>query len=160
LLALPSRLRNVDAFARLSVVPAIFRMLERHWESKGAAFGRPWAAWAPATLAHRLKKGNASLGILFDTGHLFRAIFRSVFDLNRVQRTPNGVRIALGLTDDEDPTFKFHQLGTRFMPARQPIPNPLPRSFRDEVRSLFRDFILTGRARGAGGQFVALDGAR
>jgi hypothetical protein len=155
LLALPGRLKHLDAFARLVVVPAFVRMLERHWETKGWAFGQPWADWAPSTLMQRIKKGNAALGILFDTGHLFRAIFRAVFKMNAVERTPTGVRVAFNLGDVDDPTVRFHFFGTRFMPARKPVPSPLPRSFRDEVRGLFRDFILTGRTRGAGGQFVS-----
>lgn len=162
LLALPGRLRNIPAFARLSILPAALRMMQRHWESKGAAFGQRWANWAPSTLAARIRKGNVAQGILRDTDHLFVALFRALFRTDRVEATPAGARISLGLDESDDPIealkFRWHWFGTSRMPARHPVPDPLPRSFRDEVRGLFRDFILTGRARGDGGRFVSFDG--
>ena len=55
--------------------------------------------------------------------------------------------------------FRFQQKGTVRMVARQLVPNPLPRSFRDQVRQVVHDYIATGRIRGAGGQFTAFSGS-
>jgi hypothetical protein len=43
----------------------------------------------------------------------------------------------------------YHQVGTQFMPERQVIPDPLPPSFRTEVRKIIKDFALTGRVNRA-----------
>lgn len=38
----------------------------------------PWAPWKPATAAARQRKGNAKLGLLYDTGRLLRSITSEV----------------------------------------------------------------------------------
>jgi hypothetical protein len=154
LLELPNRLRNLRPFVERSLAPAAAAMLKQHWDSKGAAFGHPWAAWAISTRLERIRKGNADKGILRDTDHLFRALFRSLLSPERIQTIPGGLRLSLGLSQSEDPKAIFHQLGTSRMPARQVVPDPLPRSFRDVVRSMLKDYVLTGQIRGASGRFV------
>jgi hypothetical protein len=162
LAALPSRLRNLRPLVEQGIAPLATAMLEQHWASQGAAFGHPWAAWAPSTLAARIRKGNVAQGILNDTGHLFRALFESLANGQRIQATPGGYRLNLGSSGISDPveamTFRFHMLGTSKMPARQPVPNPLPRSFRDACRAVVHDYVATGRIRGAGGQVVSFAG--
>ena len=154
LLAVPNRLRHLDAFARFALAPLVTDVVKRHWESKGAAFGHPWAPWAASTLAARLRKGNAQLGILRDTGHLFAAVLRAA-ESPTVTPTTSGARLEITLGPDDDPKAIFHQLGTSRMPARQVLPDPLPRSLRDTARELLRDFVLTGQLRGTGGRFVS-----
>jgi hypothetical protein len=157
LLAIPNRLRHLDAFARFALAPLVSDVIQRHWESKGAAFGHPWAPWAPSTLAARLRKGNAQLGILRDTGQLFAAVMRAA-ESPKIVPVTGGVRLVVEISPSDDPKAIFHQLGTARMSARQVLPNPLPRSLRDTARQLLRDFVLTGQLRGGGGRFVSSSG--
>lgn len=142
LLQLPNRLRNLRPLMQGAVAPAANRMLLRHWNSKGAAFGHRWAAWAASTLRKRLAKGNASKGILLDTEHLFKTLFRARSTDDRLKVVAGGLRLALNV---RVPYSDKHQVGTLYMPARQVIPDPLPLKFRSEVRDIVRQFILTGR---------------
>ncbi len=43
-------------------------------DSKTSPWGDSWAPWAPSTAAHRQRKGNADLGLLFDEGDLYASI--------------------------------------------------------------------------------------
>ena len=45
---------------------------------KTAPDGTPWAPWMPSTAKARARKGNAALGLLYDTGNLLRSITSSV----------------------------------------------------------------------------------
>jgi len=156
LLSFRDRLKNLAPLMTQAIAPDAVDMLSRHWESKGQAFGHPWAPWKPATLRARLRKGNAGKGLLDDSGALKADLFASIQSANRLQAINGGLRLSLA---PDDPTqrlkFGFLLRGTKFMVARQPVPSPLPRSFRDRVRALTRDYLLTGRVRGAGGQFVS-----
>lgn len=156
LLGLRDRLARLDVLMEQGIAPETADMLTRHWETKGAAFGHPWAPWAASTFRARVRKANVAKGILRDRDDLFRSLFESIRLGRRLVRVNNGLRLSL-VPDDPAQREKFgwHMRGTRRMPARQPVPSPLPRSFRDRVRAITRDFILTGRIRGAGGQFVA-----
>lgn len=155
LLELPGRLRNLEPVVSQAIAPAADAMLRRHWETQGRAFGHPWKPLAPSTLAERIRKGTANKGPLRDTDTLFRAVFSSA--ARRIARTATGVRLSLM---PDDPKWMFHQLGTRRMPQRQVIPQPLPRTFRDVCREFVRDYVRTGRARGAAGRFVAISSAQ
>jgi hypothetical protein len=143
LLSLPNRMRNLRPFMIGSLAPAANRMLKRHWDTKGAAFGHAWAPWAPSTLAARIRKGNAAKGILRDTDHLYKTLFRARATDNRLRVIRNGLRLQLNVGV---PFAIFHQLGTSFMPERQVIPDPLPNSFIRQARHLLKQFLLTGRA--------------
>lgn len=138
---LPNRLANLRPLMQRVVVPEVDRMMLRHWNSKGAAFGRPWAPWAAATLAKRKRKGNTAKGILRDTDHLFKALFRARASDSRLRSVPGGIRLALNTGVRH---AIFHQLGTENMPERQVIPDPLPVTFVRHVRALIKDYVLTG----------------
>ncbi len=142
LLAIPNRLANLRPVMVGAIAPAANRMLARHWESKGAAFGHKWATWAPSTLRKRLAKGNAEKGILRDTDHLYKTIIRVRSGDDRLRVIQGGLRLQLNTREAK---AVYHQVGTQFMPERQVIPDPLPKSFRSEVRALLRKFILSGR---------------
>lgn len=142
LLALPNRLANLRPVMVGSVAPAVNRMLIRHWESKGAAFGHRWAPWAPSTLRKRTAKGNAEKGILRDTDHLFKTLIRARSGDDRLKVIRGGLRLQINTREAK---AVYHQVGTQYMPERQVIPDPLPKSFRDEVRTIIRKFILSGR---------------
>lgn len=142
LLQLPNRLKNLPVVMKSSVAPATERMLRRHWNSRGAAFGHTWAPWADATLRKRMAKGNVSKGILRDEDNLFKAVFRAARSKNLVQVSRGDVlwKYTVGSS-----IAIYHQVGTQFMPERQVVPYPLPEGFRKEVRGIIRDFILTGK---------------
>jgi hypothetical protein len=142
LLELPARLRGLRRLMIQGVAPVVNKMLKRHWDSKGAAFGHAWAPWAPSTLAARIRKGNASKGLMRDTDHLFRVLFRARSTDDRLKIVAGGLRLQL---NTGVPYGIFHQLGTSNMPERQIIPDPLPRSFVRTVRDVVRVYILTGK---------------
>lgn len=163
LAALPSRLRNLRPLMVRGIAPLAEQMIRRHETTEGAAFGHQWQELADSTIAAKARKGTLGAGILHDTGDLFRAIYRSLTSGAAIVAINGGLRLVLGAGALDDPIerlkFRWHMLGTRRMPARQPIPSPLPRSFRDDVRKLVHDYIATGRIRGAGGQFVGAGNA-
>lgn len=142
LLQLPNRLAQLRPLMRRGVAPRVNRMLLRHWESKGAAFGHRWAPWAASTLRKRRRKGNEGKGILRDTDHLFKAVFRERTTDNRLRAIKGGLKLSL---DIRVPRALYHQVGTMHMPERQVIPDPLPRPFKTEIRGVVRLYILTGR---------------
>lgn len=146
LLALPGRLRGLRRLMIQGIAPAVNRMLKRHWDSKGAAFGHAWAPWAPSTLAARIRKGNASKGLLRDTDHLFRVLFRVRSTDDRLKVVAGGLRLQL---NTGVPYGIFHQVGTSTMPERQIIPDPLPGSFVRTVRDIVRVYMLTGKIQAA-----------
>lgn len=156
LLSFGDRLRNLGGLMRQAIAPEAAGLLTRQWDSKGAAFGNPWAPWAASTFRARVRKGNVAKGLLDDSGALKRSLFASVRQATRLQVINGGLRLILAPANPEQRRkFGFLLRGTRFMPARPPVPSPLPRSFRDRVRFLAKDYLLTGRVRGGGGQFVA-----
>lgn len=142
LLALPPRLRNLRPVMIEGVAPAYNAMLKRHWESQGAAFGQRWAPLAERTLEARARKGTLSKGILRDTDHLFKAVFRARATDDRLKSIRGGIRFQGNVGERK---AIYHQLGTQFMPARTVIPDPLPRSFKQQVRAIVREYALTGR---------------
>lgn len=155
LLSFRDRLRDFRRLMTESIAPEAETMIRRHKESGGRAFGHPWAPWAASTRMARLRKGNAARGVLDDSGKLYRSLFAALRSGRRLQIINGGVRLLLAPDDARERQKMFwHQRGTRFMPARQVVPEPLPRAFRATVRALARDFLLTGRVRGAGGRFV------
>jgi hypothetical protein len=143
IMQLPNRLANLRPLMQRVIAPATDSMLLKHWNSKGRAFGHAWEDWAASTLAKRTRKGNVSKGILRDSDHLFKTIFRARSADSRLRSVPGGIRLSLNTGVRY---AIFHQLGTENMPARQVIPDPLPPSFVRRVRALIKDFILTGRA--------------
>jgi hypothetical protein len=142
LLLLPKRLVNLRPLMRRGILPLYNRMLKRHWDSKGAAFGHQWAPWAASTLAARTRKGNVAMGLLRDTDHLFRTIFKERMSDDRLKVVEGKVRFQGNIAV---PYAIYHQVGTQFMPERQVIPDPLPRSFRESVRNVIRTYAASGR---------------
>jgi hypothetical protein len=144
LLVLPNRMKNLRPVMIASIAPAVNKMLKRHWDTLGKAFGHPWAPWAESTLRQRIKKGNAGKGLMRDSDHLFKTLFQSRVADNRLRSIRGGLRLQLNTSV---PYAVYHQVGTSFMPERQVIPDPLPPTFIRQVRALLREFLLTGRAR-------------
>jgi len=137
---LPNRLRDLRPLMEDGIRPATDAMLRRHWESKGAAFRHKWAGLAPETIRKRLRHGTLSKGILRDSDHLFREIFRAAGAGRVVARSD---RITLEVSVKEKKAM-LHQRGTLHMPARQVIPEPLPTTFRRLVTRMVREYLRTG----------------
>lgn len=144
ILLMPNRLRNLRPLMKRSIAPAFNAMLKRHWDSKGAAFGHKWAPWAPATRAARLRKGNAAKGLMRDSDHLFKTLFQERLTDDRLKVINGGIRFQANVGVKY---AIFHQRGTEHLPIRQVIPEPLPRSFTDDVREMVHEFVATGRTR-------------
>jgi hypothetical protein len=143
LVQLPNRLQNLRPLMQRVIAPEVNNMLLKWWNSKGRAYGRSgWAEWAEATLAKRTRKGNVSMGILRDTDHLFKTLFRARSADSRLRLIPGGIKLSLNIVVRY---AIFHQLGTENMPERQVIPDPLPAVFIKRIRSLVREFVLTGK---------------
>lgn len=68
---------------------------------------KPWAPWAPSTEKGRIRKGNAHLGLLFDTGTLLRSITSQVIGSHHTLQVGTSLHYAEYLND-----------GTKKMPAR------------------------------------------
>lgn len=68
---------------------------------------KPWAPWAPSTAKARARKGNAALGLLFDTGTLLRSIKSQVIGSHNTLQIGTDVKYA-----------GFLNNGTSKMPAR------------------------------------------
>lgn len=145
LLALPSRLKNLRPLMQRGIAPAANRMQKQWWDSKGTAFGRAgWAPLAASTIKAKKRKGTFDKGILRDTDHLFKAIFRERVSDSRLRVVAGGLRLSL---NTGIPYAIYHQVGTQFMPERQVIPYPFPRPFIREVREIVRDYLATGVVR-------------
>lgn len=153
LAALPGRLRNLAALVAIGVQPATMDLLRTHWNTRGAAFGHPWASLTRATILARTRRGTIGKGPLRDKDDLFNAVFSQ--SATRIAITSTGARLSVS---PQDPKWHFLQLGTSRMVPRQVVPQPFPRSFRETIRSMSRDYILTGQIRGAGGRFASMRG--
>lgn len=139
IIALPNRLRNLELVARKEILPLLVSTIRRHWDTKGGAFGQKWAGWAVSTYKKRLKRGNTDKGLLRDTDNLSKALFRERSNDQRVKVTEDGVEITM---NTRVPYAVFHQVGTSLMPERQVFPEPMPESFKREVRAILRARIL------------------
>lgn len=98
--------------------------------TKTSPNGVPFAPWSIKTALARLKKGNASRGILYDSGTL----------LNAVQYQVNGKRVEVGV-DSSAPYGVFLQNGTRHMPARPFV--GISDQDREMVRVLLQSYLKT-----------------
>jgi phage virion morphogenesis protein len=72
---------------------------------------KPWKPWAPSTAKGRERKGNAALGLLFDTGKLLRSITAEV----KNHGSKGGVQVYIG---SNTKYAEWLDQGTEKMPAR------------------------------------------
>lgn len=138
---IPDRVADLMAFGEFVLRPEVEKMLEKHFRSKGGAFGTrsKWAPWAEETRLKRLRKGNISKGILTDEDVLFDSLFAE--ESMNIDSEHDGIRLVLNTGVRYS---IFHQLGTVYMPERQVIPDPLPVSFVRRIKKLLRAYVLTG----------------
>jgi hypothetical protein len=140
LIELPNRLGRLRQFTQKTLAPEAQKMVLKHWRTKGSAYGHKWAPWAEETLRKRLLKGNVDKGILRDSDTLFNSLTKP--QAIKLEYLPNGVRLSL---NTGVPYSIFHQMGTRYMPARLVLPMPLPPTFVRTIRKLTVSFIKTGQ---------------
>lgn len=72
---------------------------------------KPWQPWAPSTAHARERKGNAALGLLFDSGNLLRSITAEV----KNHGSKGGVAVYIG---SNTKYAGWLNDGTEKMPAR------------------------------------------
>ncbi len=72
---------------------------------KDSPLGDPWVPWVPGTARQRERKGNAELGLLYDTGEL----------LDSIEYFADSETLEIGTDTDY---AIYLQDGTRFMDAR------------------------------------------
>ena len=73
--------------------------------TKESPDGKKWLKWKPSTEKHRIAKGNASQGLLFDT--------KSMHDFFLLSHSNTEMRLKAGVD-----YARFLQFGTTKMPAR------------------------------------------
>lgn len=98
-------------------------VLKRQFASEGAFAGMPWAALKPSTIRARQRPGHGRGGILRDLNRLWSALTKG--------RGPEAIRSIEKDRYERGTSVPYgvhHQLGTRKMPARPPIPDPMPGS--------------------------------
>lgn len=99
----------------------------------------PWEPWAESTRKGRVRKGNAALGLLFDTGRLLRSITAEV--KNRGKK--GGWALFVG-TNVKYATYL--QNGTEKMPARPFLGvSKRAQSSIDQAIKLYADTALKGK---------------
>lgn len=140
---LPGRLKRLNYALDQEVVPLFIRMMREQFRTEGAAFGAKWARLAASTLKQKASLGLSNVGILIRSGALFNKATQAQNLDRRFTIIPGGVRLSLTVSMSY---AKYHQFGTRRMPRRVIVPDPLPLSFRREVRQAIRGFIFLNSA--------------
>lgn len=101
----------------------------------GGQIAPVWAQLRPSTVADRLRRGYAGEHpILERSGQLLHSATERNMAGNVFEATDSGLRIGTS-----DPIAKYHQYGTKRMPARKMI--GLKFSTRSEIVRVFGDFI-------------------
>jgi hypothetical protein len=120
------------------------RLIRRQFLSEGRASGRgQWAALQPTYVARRVLP---DMPMLRQSDGLFEALTQKGHPDQDVVLEPH--RYSLTIAEDADTRARFvgHQLGVpqSNLPARQMIPDPLPKTFIDEVRQIAKSYIVDG----------------
>jgi hypothetical protein len=116
-----------------ALVTEFFR---RRFDSEGAYLGTAWAKHARATLRARKQPGRGRGGILRDLNDLWASLTKS--------GGPGSIRdvgAMLYRRGTTDPKAALHQRGTKHMPARPLIPEPVPQALVDEITDAVRDWL-------------------
>lgn len=129
---------RVDVLAR--------QLIRRQFETEGRASGRGrWPALSPTYLLRRVLKDRP---ILRQSDGLFEAFTTKNHPDQDYVLTETTYHLTLKEDADAYPRFIGHQFGIprSNVPVRQVIPDPLPRSFIDEVRRAVKSYVVHGRA--------------
>jgi len=142
LLSLESRFKNLEKLALGPIRALVTRTVQKHWASRGAAFGKPWKPLAASTIERKRRMGTLGLGPLKSTKALFLSLINPRTG-TRLRRIANGVMLDVF---SNDPKAAWHHKGVPGrLPKRQVFPSPPPPQFVTELRSIVRTFIATGR---------------
>jgi hypothetical protein len=128
---------RVDVLAR--------RLIKRQFDTEGRASGR--GRWAPLTENYKKRRVFPDRPLLRQTDELYNALVRRgdanqdlILERNRYSLS---VSEAAGRVRAR---FVGHQLGNPDynLPARQMIPDPLPKNFIEQVRRAVKAYIVRG----------------
>jgi len=102
----------------------------RQFATEGAYLGKPWKPTSPGYVQWKVRHG-LDPQLLVATGRLLRSLTSRPMGVERY----NAHSATFG---SDVPYARFHQHGTRYMPARPPIPttrrmSPLTRAIRDRI---------------------------
>lgn len=112
---------------------------KKQFATEGQAGGEKWEPLAPRTVAMKSKKGTLPNGVLRDTMEMYRMLTDKNTPLRQWRVTAKGAQVEFML-----PRFKFHQVGTKRMPARPVYPDPLPDSFIRDLKNTITGFVVEG----------------
>lgn len=129
------------------------RLIRRQFDTQGRASGR--GSWAPLTERYEAVREFPNKPLLRQTDALYRALTKRGDPNQELTLTP--FRYALTVREGAQDSrgrniharFVGHQLGVprSNLPARQMIPDPLPKTFITELRAIIKAYVLTGRSR-------------
>lgn len=118
--------KNMKRFLSKIGVAEINMARDRIRTGKEDPNGRSWDGWAPATREARQKKGNASRGLLYDSGFLY----------NNFTSRATGRRVTI---TNRSPYASYLQNGTSRMPARPFL--GWGRKSEQNIQKLYRQHI-------------------
>ena len=122
------------------------RLIRRQFLSEGRAGvgGGGWPALQPTYLLRRVLPDRP---MLRQSDGLFEALTKRGHPDQELVLERH--RYALTIAEDADTRARFvgHQLGIpeSNVPERQMIPDPVPKTFIDEVRGLVKSYVVTGK---------------
>jgi hypothetical protein len=128
---------RVDVLAR--------RLIRQQFQTQGRASGRgQWPALQPTYLLRRVLPDKP---ILRQSDGLFEALTKKGHPDQEVVLEPNRYSLTIAEGADTRARFIGHQLGIpeSNVPVRQMIPDPLPKTFIDEVRRAVKSYVVEGR---------------
>lgn len=129
------------------------RLIKRQFDTEGRASGR--GQWPGLTADYQRVREFPDKPLLRQTDALYRALTRRG-DPNQeltLERDRYALTVREGAQDSRGRSiharFVGHQLGVprSNLPARQMLPDPLPKTFITELRAAIKAYVLTGRSR-------------
>lgn len=128
---------RVDVLAR--------RLIKRQFDTEGRASGR--GRWAPLTENYRKRRIFPDKPLLRQSDDLYNALVRRGDSNQELILERN--RYSLSVSEAAGKVrarFIGHQLGlpSQNLPARQMIPDPLPKNFIEQVRRAVKAYIVRG----------------
>ncbi len=138
-----ARKRGLDLrpVLRGGIDKSVSHFFKSQFDSAGGRGGSPWAPLSAATRKSRLRPGGNRGGLsrpLWDVGRLRASLVKVGPESHRVierQRYERGTTV---------PSAQYHQTGTRRMPARQIVPDPLPSALVRSWLRFIEKYWMTG----------------
>jgi phage gpG-like protein len=133
------RVKNLRPVFHGPIDQSVSELFSAQFHTEGAFGGRRWAALSQQTIKQRMQRGRGRGGILRDTSRLWASLVK--------RGSPEGIR---AITDSRYrrgtavPYARFHQEGTKRMPQRQVIPDPMPKVVEDAWVRIIANYVQTG----------------